>query len=715
MPDIRLVQGASRRRSPKPDVVSAAQPAAIPVVQPGVAEHDVAARDAGEPRALARAAPQELAILRESVAATIVVDPPGELVGAPVPEPATRVVRESAEVTEVARPDPVAPSHAVPESVAPEFVAAESIAPDSAGPAAESPPPPLAPSAREPGPPPATFARTPEPIRATDLLWLALAFVLIIGTGLGIRDPWPADEPRFAVVARDMVLTGEWLFPRVGGDLYQDKPPFFFWLLAVCYSLTGSLKLAFLIPSALAAAGVAFLVYDFGRRLVSREAGLGAAILVVCTLQFVQTMRGAQIDPTLCFLTTFSLYSFFRHLLLGAGWRWYAVGGLAAGIGVITKGVGFLPMLALIPYFLLRAFRWNGFAAVDAGKGGWRWWLAPLAMLVGIGAWFVPMLVAVAASGAPEYVAYRDEILFKQTVGRYAAAWHHVKGWYYFIVEVIPALWLPWSLLLFWLVPRFRRAWRERDARVWLPLCWVLLVLVFFSASPGKRGVYVLPALPALAFASLPLIGEILAKRGVRIASISIAALFWLAGLAAVFVAMSKPIPFVTVPMLALFVLLATILIGIALWRAPVAAFPAAIAALAIWFSYTLAPVMNGERSGRDFTRAMLEQVMPDEQLALVAYKEQFLLYLDRPTVSFGHRRSFEGPRESFDAAAWLDAAPGRVLLVPEDTLDPCFKSNATLAGESSDEKWFLVRGPAAPSCAQKGDAGRAIRYSPPK
>ena len=116
------------------------------------------------------------------------------------------------------------------------------------------------------------------------------------------------------------------------------------------------------------------------------------------------------------------------------------------------------------------------------------------------------MLIAVNASGAPEYAAYRDEILFKQTVGRYTAAWHHVKPWYYFIVEVIPALWLPWSLLLIWLVPRFKAAFRERDARVWLPLGWVLLVLVFFSLSPGKRGVYVLPALPALAIASLPFI-----------------------------------------------------------------------------------------------------------------------------------------------------------------------------------------------------------------
>ena len=73
--------------------------------------------------------------------------------------------------------------------------------------------------------------------------------IAIIGTGLGIRDPWPADEPRFAAVARDMVLSHEWLFPRVGGDLYQDKPPLFFWLLAIGYSLTGSVKASFLIPS----------------------------------------------------------------------------------------------------------------------------------------------------------------------------------------------------------------------------------------------------------------------------------------------------------------------------------------------------------------------------------------------------------------------------------------------------------------------------------
>src|SRR6185436_13390973 len=101
------------------------------------------------------------------------------------------------------------------------------------------------------------------PIHARDLLWLALALLVIIGTGIGIRDPWPADEPRFASIARDMVATGEWLFPRVGGDLYQDKPPLFFWMLAVGYSLIGSIKWSFLVPSFIAAGSALYLIYDF--------------------------------------------------------------------------------------------------------------------------------------------------------------------------------------------------------------------------------------------------------------------------------------------------------------------------------------------------------------------------------------------------------------------------------------------------------------------
>ena len=558
------------------------------------------------------------------------------------------------------------------------------------------------------------------PIRGRDLLWLALALLVIIGTGIGIRDPWPADEPRFAAIARDMVATGEWLFPRVGGDLYQDKPPLFFWMLAVCYALFGSIRWSFLIPSLLAAASTLFLIYDFGRRLVSREAGLAAALLTVCTLHFVMVMRGAQIDPVLCGLTTFSMYALLRHLLLGPSWGWYFLGGFAAGLGVITKGVGFLPLLVLLPFFLMRANGWQGLARVDGGAGGWRWWLAPLAMLLAICLWFVPMLIAVETSGAPEYAAYRDEILFKQTVDRYAAAWHHVKPWYYYVLEVIPPLWLPFSLLLFWLVPRFKAAWRERDARVWLPLAWSLLVLLFFSLSPGKRGVYIHPALPALALASVPFLPQLLTRPGVRRAGWVLALLFLLAALVLLGGTLLGKISITTdetpepLPIRNL-ALVYVIVCGLGLLAArkyaSIAAWPVALGSLCVAFSYCLAPAMNPERSSSAFIHDVLRQVKPEEELALVAYKEQFLLYLDRPTVNFGHRRWLEGPQESYDAAAWLNGGPFRVLLVPVNALDPCFPGDRSKAGRASDEDWFLVRAPASTECAAKGDASKAIHY----
>ena len=32
--------------------------------------------------------------------------------------------------------------------------------------------------------------------------------LLLMATGLGFRDPWPPDEPRFALIAQDMFLAG---------------------------------------------------------------------------------------------------------------------------------------------------------------------------------------------------------------------------------------------------------------------------------------------------------------------------------------------------------------------------------------------------------------------------------------------------------------------------------------------------------------------------
>lgn len=109
--------------------------------------------------------------------------------------------------------------------------------------------------------------------RKKDVLILLFFCALIFLPGLGLRDPWPADEPRFALAAKQMVETGQWFFPTLGGEYYPDKPPVFMWMIAACYALTGNLNVVFLLPSTLSDVAVVLLVYDLGDRLWSRRGG----------------------------------------------------------------------------------------------------------------------------------------------------------------------------------------------------------------------------------------------------------------------------------------------------------------------------------------------------------------------------------------------------------------------------------------------------------
>jgi 4-amino-4-deoxy-L-arabinose transferase-like glycosyltransferase len=550
-----------------------------------------------------------------------------------------------------------------------------------------------------------------------DLFWLLGLGLLLVGVGLGFRDPWPADEPRFALVARDMVRTGQWLFPQIGGDWYADKPPVFFWLIAALYQLIGSLRIAFLLPSLFAALGTVVLVYDIARRLWSRDVGFAAAWLLLVTFQFVWQGRQAQIDAVLCFWTTLSLYCLLRHLLLGPQWGWYALGCAAAGFGVITKGVGFLPLLLLAVFAVLRRMGWIEKPATKA-QSRWSW--GPLAFLAAVGVWLVPMLLS---ANTPELIAYRNEILFNQTVNRYAAAWHHHEPFWYFIVEVIPPLWLPMSALVPWLWPRWRSAFKARDVRTVLPLLWVVLVIVFFSASPGKRGVYVLPALPALAIACAPWLPELFSRVGPKrlflglgwfIAAVTTLATLYLlvSSKARNEILIDYGIDGVApLGVMALCALVACLFCRMqrAQW-----AYLGSLAAILVVVGVWVGPQMNASRSSAAFVGRVQAAAQGVAELGLVSYKEQYLLYFSRSTVNFGHARWREGDAEVLDAAAWSAAGKGRMLLMTSEARDQCFGSaNAVAMGEANSSEWFLVEGVANPECVARGNAAAARSYNP--
>lgn len=545
--------------------------------------------------------------------------------------------------------------------------------------------------------------------RDTWLFWLFA--LLILATGLGLRDPWPADEPRFALVAKQMVESGDWLFPHRGSELYSDKPPLFMWLQAVLLWLTGEMRIAFLLPSLLAALGTLWCVVDLGARLWTRRVGLYAGWTVLLTIQFTWQAKKAQIDPLVVFWITLANYGLLRHALRGPDWRMWALGWAAAGLGTITKGVGAIALLMLIPAGIASLRGWPG---VRVHARDPKFWFGPLAFIAACGVWLLPMLAAALGNGGADYRAYVDDILLRQTVTRYANAWHHGQPPWYF-VEVALTAWLPTVLALPWAIPAWKRRLRRFDARYLLPLAWVALVFAFFSIPSGKRDMYILPALPMLCLALAPLLPGILRRANAQRLALAFVALFSLAllgaGLAMLFGEPGFERRFmdgrdagVAHGLAAMFVATGGIGIGGLLWfgrRRAQAALVALLATLWVLYSLVAAPLLNDGSSSRGLMREVGNAIGADAELGLVGWREQQLLMADRPAMDFGFKRD---PKLQFeDALAWQRARPAsRWLLVEGGVLPACVdQAKARAMGNANRRDWWLLHAGAASACAQ--------------
>lgn len=552
-----------------------------------------------------------------------------------------------------------------------------------------------------------------SPRARRELFWFAVMAILLLAAGLGLRDPWPADEPRFALVAQQMLASGDWLFPHRGIELYPDKPPLFMWAQALLLWIGLPLRIAFLLPSLLAALGTLWLTYDLGRRLWTPRVGLYAATALLFALQFTFQMKRAQIDPLLCFWMTLSVYGFLRHLLRGPAFGWWCVGFFAGGLGVITKGVGALTLLVLLP----AAFAaWRGWPGLRFHRSGLHV-VAPLLLLLAIALWLVPMLLVALGGSDASYREYVDNILFRQTAERYANAWHHHKPWWYF-GGVIALQWMPTSLALPWATPAWWRRLRRRDPRYLLPLGWLALLLLFFSLSPGKREVYILPALPMFCLALGPLLPGLLKRRGLhRLGFVLALLLTTLAAAMAAALFSGHPRLMATLAergveqqstMLAWLslVIAAGGIVSLAMLRLR-RGWWSALAVLG-WFwlvvGFGFQPVLNDSSSARGLMRDVAEHIGPDAELGLVAWKEQNLLMADRPAADFGFRQPVAEQRAR--AADWLRAAPdGRWILSQRNALGDCVvEANTVDLGEANRRDWLLYRADALRSNADCRD-----------
>jgi 4-amino-4-deoxy-L-arabinose transferase-like glycosyltransferase len=323
---------------------------------------------------------------------------------------------------------------------------------------------------------------------------------LVLLSGLGSVDASAPDEPRYLQVAEELRSmehgTGGLVVLHLNGEVYTQKPPLYYWLAALFGLPTHRVtEFAARLPSALAGIAVIWLTLHLGTRLFGGFSGVLGAALLLSVFEFGHLSRRIQLDVLLTFFEMGALVAFWwldrglggrrLHLTLMHG---------AIGLAVLTKG----PVGLLIPFLVIFAYLvWEGRPREIARLFlSWR-------LLLSLG----PALVWITAALALAPAGLADEAIGTNLFGRFFAGTSHARPLYYYLYQ-LPLDFLPWTLLwpIAYLVgrrqvfnaagnppdPETRRAWR-------FLLAWVSVSLVFFTISSGKRGLYMLPAFPALA------------------------------------------------------------------------------------------------------------------------------------------------------------------------------------------------------------------------
>jgi len=349
--------------------------------------------------------------------------------------------------------------------------------------------------------PPVSPALQRRTLLAVGLLGLAL-YVWQLGSS-GLVDETP---PLFAASARAMAETGDWLIPRVNGLPRYDKPPLVYWAMGLLYALPGQAlwnplgTWAACLPSALASIGVMLaLARTVLRWPQARPRPLLTAVAAALAFGLSPLVllwgRVAVSDALFSGLVAFTLLLAWRAIAAPAYPRWPLW--VALGLAVLTKG----PVAVLLLGLTLGLFGWSqGDLA-----GLWRR-LRPLPGLAITAVVALPWYgAALLLEGEPfwrSFFGYHNLQRFTQVVN------HHQQPWWFFFVVLVLAS-LPVSPLLLLGLARglggLRPAWRPcRPVAPELSLrrfasCWLLAVLLFFTAAATKLPSYWLPATPAAA------------------------------------------------------------------------------------------------------------------------------------------------------------------------------------------------------------------------
>lgn len=464
------------------------------------------------------------------------------------------------------------------------------------------------------------------------------------------------DEARFALLAREAVESHHWLLPRVRGVIYLNKPPLYFWTVAVLAMPFGEVnEVTAPLASMLAALATLVAIIALGGRLWDQRIGLAAALVLATAPFFYFMSHQVFSDMMMTAWLAWAVYFLLTARLTAAplprliGFYLCVAGALA------TKGpAALLALLAALAVVLIE-------------DGGWRG-LRSLRLPVGLGIlalaslpWLLPYLLQTERSYVGGVVVgHYGDWYFRQKAGARLES-----------LQENLARFLPWTIFL---PAAFWWWWRDRDPRRRPLVVWTVVFAVAVSLSSEQRARYFLPVLPPLSL----LIAELLARapaestgRGRRVLLASFAGAALVAAVAAVALLWTAPDGIFMPPA------------GWPRWAiaALVAAGPAAALGLfAVRRSGVVATVVLGlalggiliiegwtypgryaDRSNiRGFTAALAERLPPDARV--ITYLDAGLVY------DFYLRRPVQELPRLEDLEARLAArVPGDVVLIREE------------------------------------------------
>lgn len=315
------------------------------------------------------------------------------------------------------------------------------------------------------------------------LLLALVAFALFFNLNdWSVRE---STEARYAQVSKEMLDSGDYMHPQLMGIRHYHKPPLTYWLTAFSYKIFGVnglgarffLQIAILLQI-LTVFGIALIL------LGNRRYAFYAALLYFSLPGVVMSGRALTTDVYLTSFVLLAVYSWLKYAKRD-GNGWLLLFYLSVGLGFFTKG----PVVFIFPAFILPGAWLSGFRPPRnpmlhiAGVG--------LMLIVGL-SWFVYLY-------AQDH-RFLDYFLVRHTLERFATdVFLRSEPWWYYLA-IIPALSLPWGILLITRFFRFREL-RKHGGLIFL--FWVAGPAFFFSLSQSKMLLYVLPVYAGIAIGAI--------------------------------------------------------------------------------------------------------------------------------------------------------------------------------------------------------------------